>query len=295
MKKIGFIGLGHMGFPMAINLINAKHSVTVYDINSDALSRIVSRGAVAAESLSQCAQSQDIIITMLQTGEQVAQVCLDDAGLFAHAAPNTLYIDCSSIDVPTSRRISQQALEAGLLVLDAPVSGGVAGAEAATLTFMVGGEQTTFEQGLPVLQTMGKNIIHTGQLGAGQAAKICNNMILGISMAAISEAYILAESLGLQANKLFEVASNASGQCWALTHYSPVPGLVDNVPANHDYKPGFTAAMMLKDLCLSQQAAKSNGVNTRLGAAATDLYRQFVAKGNAEIDFSAIIKLIGQQ
>jgi len=295
MPNIGFIGLGNMGAPMAKNLVKAGFNVTVFDLNPSAMDSLAALGAKKASSIASLAADNDILMTMLQTGGQVSSVCLSDDGLFTHAKPGCLFIDSSSIDVPTSRIVSQQALEKGLLAIDAPVSGGVAGAENASLTFMVGGNEESFNAALPLLQVLGKKIVHAGQAGTGQAAKICNNMILGISMAAISEAYVLAEKLGLKAERLFEIASSASGQCWAMTNYSPIPGLVENVPSNNDYKPGFTAAMMLKDLTLSQDAAKSEKLNTELGKTAMNLYQQFIDAGNSELDFSAIIKKIRGQ
>jgi len=295
MPNIGFIGLGHMGGPMAKNLVKAGFNVTVFDLNPSAMDSLATLGAKKASSIASLAADNDVFITMLQTGSQVSSVCLSDDGLFSHAKPGSLFIDSSSIDVPTSRGLTQHALEKGLLAVDAPVSGGVAGAESASLTFMVGGNEESFNAALPLLQVLGKKIVHAGQTGTGQAAKICNNMILGISMAAISEAYVLAETLGLKADKLFEIASSASGQCWAMTSYSPIPGLVENVPSNNDYKPGFTAAMMLKDLALSQDAAKNENVHTELGQTAMQLYQQFIDAGNGDLDFSAIIKNIRGQ
>lgn len=295
MARIGFVGLGHMGLPMAINLVKAGHQVTGFDLQAEALKTLADAGGFAANSLADAAKNQDAFITMLQTGEQVRQVCLGEKGLFANAAANTLYIDCSSIDVQTSRELHQQATEKQLSVVDAPVSGGVTGAAAATLTMMVGGDEKSFEQGKPLLSVMGKTIIHTGSAGSGQAAKICNNMILGISMIAISEAFVLAEHLGLSAENLFEVVSNSSGQCWAMTRYAPVPGILPNVPANNHYQPGFTAAMMLKDLRLSQNSAATVGVETPMGALATALYQQFNEAGQAQLDFSAIIKAIANE
>lgn len=296
MARIGFVGLGHMGLPMAINLVKAGHSVTGFDLEAKTLQALIAAGGSAALNLQEAAHKQDIIITMLQTGQQVRQVCLAEDGLFAKAASNNLYIDCSSIDVQSSRDIHQHAAMKQLQAVDAPVSGGVAGATAATLTFMVGGQEQAFELAKPILSAMGKKIIHTGTAGSGQAAKICNNMILGISMIAVSEAFVLAEQLGLSANKLFEVVSNSSGQCWAMSQYAPVPGVLPNVPANNHYQPGFTAAMMLKDLYLSQSSAAAVGVDTPMGAQATALYRQFNEAGLGHLDFSAIIKAIaGEQ
>ncbi|WP_133128576.1 3-hydroxyisobutyrate dehydrogenase [Legionella nagasakiensis] len=292
MAQIAFIGLGHMGLPMAINLVKAGHAVTGFDLQPQALDAFIKAGGTSATLLQEAAQNKDILITMLQTGEQVRRVCLGDGGLFAAAKSQALFIDCSSIDVPTSREIHQQASQYHLQAVDAPVSGGVAGAAAATLTFMVGGPEEYFTRAQPILAQMGKKIIHTGEAGSGQAAKICNNMILGISMIAISEAFILANQLGLSAKKLHEVVTNSSGQCWAMSHYAPVPDVLENVPANRDYQPGFTAAMMLKDLRLSQKSAAVAGVHTPLGEHAMELYQQVNNNGMGELDFSAVIKLL---
>ncbi len=294
MARIGFVGLGHMGWPMAVNLISAGHSVTGFDLQPKAIETFIAAGGRAAATLQDVARQQDIIITMLQTGQQVQQVCLSEDGLFASAAKNTLFIDCSSIDVQSSREIHQHAKKMHFLAVDAPVSGGVVGAAQAKLTFMVGGTEEAFTQAKPILSLLGKKIIHTGVAGSGQAAKICNNMILGISMIAVSEAFTLAENLGLSPEKLFEVVTNSSGQCWAMSSYAPVPGLVENVPANNQYKAGFTAAMMLKDLCLSQKSAASVGVKTPMGERATAIYQQFNDAEMGELDFSAIIKVIAK-
>ena len=295
MAKIGFVGLGHMGLPMAINLVKAGHSVTGYDLQQSALEQFSNAGGLIAHHLQEIASHQEVIITMLQTGEQVKHVCLGVDGLFAKAKETTLFIDCSSIDVKTSRELHQLAQESHLFYVDAPVSGGVAGASAATLTFMVGGENEAYNAAHPILSFMGQKIIHTGNAGSGQAAKICNNMILGISMVAVSEAFTLAEQLGLSADKLFEVVNNSSGQCWAISKYVPVPGILASVPANNDYKPGFAAAMMLKDLLLSQNSAKSVHIETPLGAKTTELYQHFIDQGLGDLDFSAIIKMIAKE
>lgn len=292
MANIGFIGLGHMGNPMVKNLLKHGHQVTVYDVVPEAIKNLVNAGAKAAKSPADIAKESEIIFTMLQTGQQVKEVCLGKNGLFANAKPNTLFIDSSSIDINTSREIHQQAAQANFPMVDAPVSGGVAGAEAATLTFMVGGSEKNFQLAKPILENLGKKIIHAGGDGNGQAAKICNNMLLGISMIGVCEAFTLAEKLGLDAKKLFEISSNASGQCWSMTSYSPVPELVPNVPSNNDYKPGFMAKMMLKDLKLSQNAAQNSDAVTPLGSMATELYELFVEQGFGEMDFSGIIKLI---
>lgn len=292
MARIGFIGLGHMGLPMAVNLVKAGHTVTGFDLQQSVLEQFFTAGGLVAHALQDAAREQQVIITMLQKGQQVLEVCSGKDGLFNAAKEKTLFIDSSTIDVLSSQEVHQQARRMGLLAVDAPVSGGVAAASAGTLTFMVGGELESFLAAQPFLSAMGKKIIHTGKAGSGQIAKICNNMILGISMIGISEAFTLADHLGLPAEKLFEVANNASGQCWALSKYVPVPGILENVPANHDYKPGFAAAMMLKDLVLSQKAAHQAEITTPLGAKATELYEKLIEKGLGEADFSAIIKLI---
>ncbi|KTD72550.1 3-hydroxyisobutyrate dehydrogenase [Legionella tucsonensis] len=294
MAKIGFVGLGNMGLPMAINLLKGGHQVTGYDLQQSALQHFSHSGGLIAQNAHEAAKEKDVLITMLQNGQQVLHVCHGNNGLFQVAKKGALYIDCSTIDVNSSRELHNLAKQHHLQVVDAPVSGGVSGAGAGTLTFMVGGEEDAFHTAKPILAAMGQKIIHTGGAGSGQAAKICNNMILGISMIAISEAFILAEQLQLSPQKLFEVVSNASGQCWAMTKYAPVPGVLENVPANNDYKPGFAAAMMLKDLLLSQDSAHSVNVSTPLGAKATAIYQHFIDQGLGDADFSAIIKLISR-
>ncbi|OGO91670.1 MAG: 3-hydroxyisobutyrate dehydrogenase [Coxiella sp. RIFCSPHIGHO2_12_FULL_44_14] len=293
MRMIGFIGLGHMGTPMVKNLIKNNYSVKVFDIVDEAIQRLLPLGAQAAHSASAIAKEADVVITMLQTGEQVKQTCLGDNGLFAHfKRSKSLYLDCSSIDVKSSRELHEQAKAASIAMLDAPVSGGVAAAEAGTLTFMVGGEEPHLEWAFPFLAAMGKKVIHAGPAGSGVVAKICNNMILGISMIAVSESFLLGERLGLDPKKLFDIVSNASGQCWSLTQYCPYPSILPNVPSSHDYQPGFSAKMMLKDLELSQDAANLANTITKLGKEATLLYKKFVDTGNAEVDFSGIIRML---
>lgn len=292
MTKIGFIGLGHMGAPMARNLLKHSYPVIVFDLSQEALMKMTQAGAQSANSIAELAKNVEIIITMLPTGEHVQKICLGPEGLFSKAKPGTLFIDSSSIAVDTARELNKQAITAGMQMLDAPVSGGVAAAEAGTLTFMVGGSEENFSQAKPILDCMGKAVIHAGISGTGQAAKICNNMILGISMIAVSEAFTLGKKLGLDPQKFYEISSKASGQCWSMTSYCPVPGILPNVPANRDYAPGFTTAMMLKDLRLSQSAAQSVGAATPLGAEATAVYTLFNNKGNSQVDFSAIIKFI---
>jgi len=292
MARIGFVGLGNMGLPMALNLVKAGHAVAGFDVNAAALARLEEAGGSVASGPKAAATDVDMVITMLPSGTEVREVYLAAAGVLAGASPGTLLIDCSTIDVETARAVAAVASAKGLPLLDAPVSGGVGGAQAATLTFMVGGTEPAFERARPVLEAMGKTIVHAGGSGNGQAAKICNNMILGISMIAVGEAFVLAEKLGLDHQKLFDVASKSSGQCWSLTSYCPVPGPVPNSPANRDYQAGFTAAMMLKDLRLAQDAARSAGAATPLGAAAAALYGLFVGHGAARMDFSGIIRFL---
>jgi 3-hydroxyisobutyrate dehydrogenase len=292
MARIGFIGLGNMGGPMAANLVKAGHEVTGFDIVSASRDKLAADGGKAAASLPEAVSGQDAIITMLPAGQHVRKVYLGEGGIVGAVEPGTLLIDCSTIDVATARAVAEKAEAAGMTMVDAPVSGGVGGAVAATLTFMVGGTPEAFERARPLLEGMGKAIVHAGGSGNGQAAKICNNMILGVSMIAVSEAFVLAEQLGLDHQKLFDIASKASGQCWSLTTYCPVPGPVPASPANRDYQPGFTAAMMLKDLRLAQEAANAAGAATPLGAEAAQLYGLYAGAGEADSDFSGIIRFL---
>jgi 3-hydroxyisobutyrate dehydrogenase len=292
MARIGFIGLGNMGLPMAQNLIKAGHSVAGLDVSKAQVDKLVVAGGAAADGVKQAASGADFVISMLPAGAQVREVYLGDNGVIATASSGTLLIDSSTIDVETARAVAAAAEGRGLAMLDAPVSGGVGGAQAATLTFMVGGPDAAFERARPILEKMGKTIVHAGGAGNGQAAKICNNMVLGVSMIAVSEAFILAEKLGLDAQKLFDISSKSSGQCWSMTNYCPVPGLVPTSPANRDYQAGFTAAMMLKDLKLAQDAAKATGAMTALGADAAKIYDRYVDSGEAGRDFSGIIRFI---
>jgi len=292
MKKIAFIGLGNMGIQMAGNLIEANVELKVYDIVNQAMDILEKKGATKASSIKEAVKDVDYVITMLPSGKEVRDVYLGDEGIIENAGSNTLLIDSSTIDVQTSRMVFDTAQKAGKEMIDAPVSGGIAGAKSGTLTFMVGGNEDAFKKAKEILQILGKKIIYTGSSGCGQAAKICNNMILGITMIGVSEAFALAKSLKLDSKKLFDVASNASGQCWSLTSYCPEPGLLDNTPSNNNFKAGFTTKMMLKDLRLSQETAQEFGVATPLGAEATALYTLFNNSGNAEVDFSGIIKMI---
>jgi len=295
MARIGFIGLGNMGLPMALNLVKGGHVVRGFDVSAAAAEQLAAAGGKAAADLREAASDVDVVVTMLPSGVEVRAVYLGVSGVLESASPGMLSIDCSTIDVETARAVAAAAQAKGLPMLDAPVSGGVGGAQAATLTFMVGGPEAAFARAKPVLEAMGKTIVHAGGSGNGQAAKICNNMILGISMIAVSEAFVLAEKLGLDHQKLFDISSKSSGQCWSLTSYCPVPGPVPTSPANRDYQAGFTAAMMLKDLKLAQDAARSGGASTPLGAHAAALYGLYVGQGSAGRDFSGIVRFLRGQ
>ena len=290
MAKIGFIGLGNMGLPMAKNLINADHEVIGFDLVEECISNLVDAGGRSGKQLEDCVLDVNVVITMLPEGKHVDAVYND--GILGAAAKDTLLIDCSTIDVDTARSVGGEAKKLGYNMVDAPVSGGTGGAEAGTLTFMVGGEEHTFNLAKPYLDIMGKNIVHAGGMGNGQAAKICNNMILGISMIAVSESFSMAEKLGLSAQNLFDITSSSSSQCWAMTSYLPVPGPVPASPANNDYQPGFTGAMMAKDMKLARDAAISSGQKTELADSALQMYERFLAEGGSSQDFSAIYKMI---
>ena len=290
MAKVGFVGLGLMGLPMAANLVKAGHAVVGFDIVAANLERAASLGVTSVGSAADAASAADAVVTMLPAGRHTLAVY--GSGVMQAARPGTLFIDSSTIDVGSARSAHEIAAKAGMLSIDAPVSGGVGGAEAGTLTFMCGGAEAAFDKAKPVLEAMGKRIVHCGEAGAGQSAKICNNMILGISMIGVAEAFVLAEKLGLSHQALFDVASTSSGQCWSLTSYCPVPGPVPAAPSNRDYKPGFASALMLKDLKLAQEAASAAGANTPLGAVAAQLYALHNAWGEGGTDFSGIIHLI---
>jgi len=289
---VGFIGLGNMGGPMAINLVKAGHRVLGFDLSEAAMSAHAEAGGEKAAGVAELAAAADVIVTMLPAGRHVRQIYQGEGGILDNARPGTLLIDSSTIDVDSARVVIAAASEKGMPMVDAPVSGGVAGAAGGTLTFMVGGAEEAFGAAKPYLDVMGKTIVHAGGAGNGQAAKICNNMILGISMIGVSEAFVLAERLGLDAQKLYDISSTASGQCWALTSYCPVPGPLPSTPANRDYQPGFAAAMMLKDLKLAQEAANSSGAATPLGAEAASLYALFCNSGGESQDFSGIVKFL---
>ena len=286
MTSIAFIGLGNMGGPMAANLVKAGHKVAGFDLVEASRAQAKADGVTIAATAVDAVKGAEVIITMLPAGKHVVSVWSE---VIPAAAKGALMIDCSTIDVESARKAHELAAAQQLPSVDAPVSGGTGGAKGATLTFMAGGDSKAFASAKPILEAMGKKIVHCGDAGAGQAAKICNNMILGISMIGVSEAFVLAEKLGLSHQALFDVASTSSGQCWSLTTYCPVPGPVATSPANNDYKPGFAAALMLKDLKLSQEAAKAAGAQTPLGAHAESIYETFDKDGQGGVDFSGIV------
>jgi len=292
MKSIGFVGVGNMGGPMARNLLKAGFAVKAFDLSAEAVARVVEAGGTKAATAQEAASDVDAVITMLPAGKHVRDVYTGAKGILSVARPNTLFIDSSTIDVKTAREVIAAAEAKGMRMLDAPVSGGVAGAENAGLTFMVGGTADAFAAAKPVLEAMGKKIVHAGGAGNGQVAKVCNNMVLGITMVAISEAFVMGEKLGLTPQAMFDIVSSSSGSCWALINHCPVPGPVPSSAANRDYRPGFAADLMLKDLKLSQEAARAAGVSTPLGAEATALFSEFVNAGNGPLDYSAILKLV---
>jgi 3-hydroxyisobutyrate dehydrogenase len=289
MTTIGFIGLGHMGGGMAANLAAKGFAVRAFDLSEEALARAVEAGCTRVASAAEAAEGADAVVTMLPAGKHVREVY---ESALLEAPRGMLLLDCSTIDVATAKEVAQMAADRGLVAVDAPVSGGIAAANAGTLTFMVGGSDEAFARAQPILAAMGKAVIHAGANGAGQAAKVCNNMILGAEMVATCEAFALAKKLGLEADKFFAIASVSSGQSWSLTSYCPVPGVGPETPADRDYQGGFATALMLKDLILSQEAAASVGADTPMGARARELYQAFADAGNGGLDFSAIIKTL---
>jgi 3-hydroxyisobutyrate dehydrogenase len=290
MARVAFIGLGHMGGGMAPNLAKAGHDVRAFDLSEEALNRAASRGCTATGSAAEACQDAEAVITMLPAGKHVAQVY--QTAVFTSAPKGAILIDCSTIDIATARTVGDQAAFAGFTMVDAPVSGGIAAAEGGTLTFMVGGSPEGFERARPLLDAMGKAVIHAGDTGSGQAAKICNNMLLGATMAATCEAFVLAQKLGLDPQTFFDISSKASGQSWSMTSYCPVPGVGPETPADRGYEGGFAAALMLKDLKLALEAAEQAGAFTPMGQEAEELYERFVDQGGGGKDFSALIKLI---
>ncbi len=290
MARIAFIGLGHMGGGMAPNLAKAGHDVRAFDLVPDAVEKAVSAGCSAAHSAAEAVKDADVVITMLPAAKHVRAVFEDDVA--PNAKPGALLIDCSTIDVTSAREVGEAMKAKSFDFVDAPVSGGIAAAAAGTLALMVGGSDEQFERAKPFLEPMAKAVIHAGQLGAGQAAKICNNMILGATMAATCEGFVLAQKLGLDPQVFFDISSKASGQSWSMTSYCPVPGVGPETPADRDYEGGFAAALMLKDLKLAEEAAQSVGAYTPMGAEAEELYQRFVDRGGGSKDFSGLIKMI---
>ena len=290
MAKIAFIGLGNMGGPMAANLVKGQHQVTAFDLSAAALDAAAASGARKAASAAEAVKDAEVVVTMLPQGKHVRAVYEND--VLPHVGRGAFLIDCSTIDVDTARHVASLADKAGLAMVDAPVSGGVGGATAGTLTFMVGGSDAAFAKARPILEKMGKNIVHTGAPGSGQAAKIVNNMILGITMIGVAEGFLMGKRLGLDMKTLFDIVSTSSGSCWAVNSYLPVAGPVPTSPANRDFAPGFTAENMLKDLKLAQQAALSTGASTPMGAEAAQLFNLFVNTGNGGKDFSGIIRML---
>ena len=290
MANIAFIGLGHMGGGIATNLSNAGHKVHAFDLSEEAVGAAVEKGCVRAGSTDEAVADAEVVITMLPAAQHVLDVHRNH--VLGKAPISALLIDCSTIDVASARTIEDEAAKQGYTMVDAPVSGGLAAAAGGTLTFMVGGSDEAFERARPFLEPMAKAVIHAGGPGAGQAAKICNNMILGATMAATCEAFVLAKKLGLDLQTFFDISSKASGQSWSMTSYAPVPGVGPDTPADHDYEGGFAAALMLKDLKLAMDAAQSVGAYTPMGGEAEELYQRFVDRGGGSKDFSGLIKMI---
>ena len=292
MAKIGFIGLGNMGLPMAKNLLAAGHDVTGFDLSAGALDALAEAGGAKADSPADAVADAEIVVTALPAARHVKSVYCGQGGILDKAAKGSVFIDCSTIDTDSAREVIAEAEERGQMMIDSPMSGGVGGATAGTLTFMVGGSDAAFSAAKPALEAMGKNILHAGGAGAGSAAKICNNMMLAIQMISVAEGFSLAEKLGLDAQKLYDISSTATARCWSLNDYCPVPGPVPTSPANRDYQPGFAAALMLKDLRIAMEAAQGSGAATPLGAHATQIYSMMDLAGQADLDFSGVIKFI---
>jgi 3-hydroxyisobutyrate dehydrogenase len=290
MSRIAFIGLGNMGAGMAANQAKAGHKVHAFDLSESAVARAVQAGCQAAETAAAVVKGAEVVITMLPAGRHVRQVFAES--VLPNAAPGALLIDCSTIDVESAREVGAQAKAAGFDFADAPVSGGIAAAEGGSLTFMIGCEEALFAKVEAALAPMAKAVIHAGEVGAGQAAKICNNMVLGISMLGVCEAFAMAEKLGLKADKFYDIASKSSGQCWSISSYCPWPGVGPATPADRGYEGGFLTKLMLKDLKLAQAAAEASGASTPLGAHAEKLYADFDAKGFGDKDFSAVLQLL---
>ena len=291
MSKIAFIGLGHMGLPMACNLVKAGHSVSGFDLVPSALEQLVAAGGKAAASAREAIEGAQVVVSMLPASRHVEGLYLGEDGLLAYITPGSLVLECSTIAPDSARKVHKAAAELGIDMLDAPVSGGTAGAAAGTLTFMTGGSAATLERAREVLGAMGKNIFHAGAEGAGQVAKVCNNQLLAVHMIGTAEAMALGVANGLQPAALAEIMRLSSGGNWSLEKYNPWPGVMDNVPASRDYSGGFAAELMTKDLGLAQESAQSTGSSTPMGALALQLYRMMIKRGEGKLDFSAVQKL----
>ena len=292
MARIGFIGLGNMGLPMARNLLGKGHMVTGFDLAEGAVAALTDAGGTAAGSPGAAVAQAEIVVTALPAAQHVRAVYLGEDGILAAARPGTAFVDCSTIDVATAREVIAEAETAGMKMVDSPMSGGVGGAQAGTLTFMVGGSDDALAAVRPALEAMGANIRHAGGAGAGSAAKICNNMMLAIQMISVAEGFSLAEKLGLDAQSLYDISSTATARCWSLNDYCPAPGPVPNAPSNREYAPGFAAALMLKDLRIAMEAARASGAATPLGAHATQIYTMMDLAGQSGLDFSGVIRFL---
>lgn len=291
MTQIAFIGLGHMGLPMARNLLNAGHSLSVFDLVASAVNELAAQGARAASSAADAVNGAEVVISMLPASRHVEGLYLGDAGLLSAITPGSLVLECSTIAPEAARKVHQAAAARGIALLDTPVSGGTAGAAAGTLTFMVGGDAATLERAQPILASMGKNIFHAGPEGAGQVAKVCNNQLLAVHMIGTAEAMALGVANGLDPATLAEIMRQSSGGNWSLEKYNPWPGVMPNAPASKDYRDGFAAALMTKDLGLAQEAAQTTASSTPMGALALQLYRLLLKQGHGQLDFSAVQKL----
>jgi len=292
--KIAFIGVGNMGNPMAENLLKSGKKITVFDVSKEMMEQAKKKGLNTSESIETLINDEvSVVITMLPEGKNSKEIYLGNNGIINKVSKDCLLIDCSTIDIETSKEIGKAAINQNIMMIDAPVSGGVMGAQKATLNIMVGGSQEAFEKALPVLKILGKNIYHAGEIGSGNGAKICNNMALGIAMIAASESLMLAKRLNIDIKKVHEIMKNASGNSWPISIYPPLPGLIDDTPSNNNYRPGFSAGMMNKDLKLAYECAKSVNAKTPLGKMALQIYNQFCEEGNDTKDFSAISKVIG--
>jgi len=292
--KIAFIGVGNMGNPMAENLLKSGKKIKVFDVSNEMIEQAKKKGLNTADSIESLINNEiSTVITMLPEGKHSKEIYLGDSGIINKVSKDCLLIDCSTIDIETSKEIGKAANNQGIMMIDAPVSGGVMGAQKATLNIMVGGSKEAFDRALPVLKVMGKNIYHAGNIGSGNGAKICNNMALGVAMIAASESLMLAKRLNIDIKKVHEIMKNASGNSWPISVYPPLPGLIDGTPSNNNYRPGFSAGMMSKDLKLAHECAKSVNAETPLGKMALEIYDQFCKEGNESKDFSAISKVIG--